>query len=40
MSEKMKVYIDGVEQNTSALDVLTHVLDIKTGKKKLQEINP
>lgn len=40
MAEKMKVYIDDVEQNTNALDVLRHLLDVKTGKKKSQEIEP
>ncbi len=38
MAEKMKVYIDGVEQNTNALDVLGYLLDIKTGRKKSKEI--
>lgn len=40
MPERVKVFIDGVEQKTSALDVLTHVLDVKTGRKKLKEIEP
>lgn len=40
MVEKMKVYIDGVEQKTNALDVLGYLLDIKTGRKKSQEIDP
>lgn len=38
MAEKIKVYIDGVEQKTNALDVLGYLLDIKTGRKKVGEI--
>ena len=38
MAEKMKVYIDGVEQNTNALDTLRYLLDVRTGKVKQKEI--
>jgi hypothetical protein len=37
-AESVKVYIDDVEQNVNALQILQYMLDSKTGKIKHKEL--